>query len=402
MRSTCAMGVLALLAGAASGQSPAPDADTRYFQSAPRWHIGAGADVAVTWSDDKEPSTNQTNSGATNFETFWLRANAHVDYGQWLSAVVDVYADDERRPALFGAYLRVQPAEAFGLRVGFIPLTVGAWQDRALPSRQPLINQPLSSQYLTSLRNDALPGSLDDLLAQRGRGRDARYARAAGQPNNAVTLTYEHCWDTGIEAFGRLGRLRYRLAVAEGTPGAPAARVRGRKSGLSAQGRLTWQATEALRLGASYARGPYLLDDVEPFLPSGRRLGDYRQEIAGADLRVKSGALEAHGEWFWNRYASPFVAPALRTQGYTGELSWELLPGLRAAARLSGLVHGDVSDARGARTSWDADAHRLETGLAYRFASQRLTVKGVFQRTRVDLAPRRVEDVFALQLGFSR
>jgi hypothetical protein len=316
--------------------------------------------------------------------------------------VVDLYADDQRRPTLFGAYLRVTPAAAFGLRVGLIPLTVGAWQDRARPSRQPLINQPLSSQYLTALRNDSLPGSLDELLGQRGRGRDTRYRLTSAKLNNALTLAYEHCWDTGLEVFGKAGRLRYRAALAEGTPGAPAAKVRGRKSGLSTQGRLTFQATEALRLGGSYARGPYLLDDVEGFLPPGRRLGDSRQELVGLDLRVQHGAFEAHGEWFWNRYDSPFVTPTLRTRGYTGELSWGLAPGLRAAARLSGLMHGEVRDARGTALTWDADAHRLEAGLAYRFAGDRLALKGAFQRTRVFVTPRRDEDVFALQLSFHR
>lgn len=393
------------LLGAAHGadaQASSSSSDERYFQAPARLGLSFGTDTALTLSNLERPSTNQTNSGSSNFETLWMRLYGHLRYGDKAELVVDVFAEDRRRPTLFGAYLRLQPSEAFGLRVGLIPLTVGAWQDRATPGRQPLINQPLSSQSLTALRNDALPASLDELLGQRGRGRDTRYPRAATRLNNAVTLAYEHCWDTGLEAFGRIGRVRYRVAVAEGTPGAPAAKVRGRKSGASLQGRLTWQATSALRLGGSYARGPYLLDDLESFLPGGARLRDFRQQLAGADARLKSGPLEVHAEWLWNRYDSPFVGPRLRTQGYTGEISYELWHGLRAAVRLSGLQHGHVRDGRGALVTWDADARRIETGLAYRFAADRLALKGVFQRTEVDLLPRRVEDLVALQLSFSR
>ncbi len=396
-----ALGSACSAAAQSAAGTPAA-ADERYFDAPARFGLGFGTDAALALSNLERPSTNQTNSGTTHFETLWLRLHGHLRYGDKAELVVDVFADDRRRPTLFGAYLRVQPSAAFGLRVGLIPLTVGAWQDRATPGRQPLINQPLSSQYLTSLRNDSLPGSLDELLGQRGRGRDTRYPRAAARLNNALTLAYEHCWDTGLEAFGRLGRVRYRVAVAEGTPGAPAAKVRGRKGGASVEGRLTWQATSALRLGGSYARGPYLLDDVEIFLPSGRRLRDFHQQLVGADARVEAGAFEAHAEWLWNGYDSPFVTPRLRTQGYSGEVSYELLHGLRAALRLSGLLHGNVRDARGTLTTWDADARRLETGLVYRFAADRLALKGVFQRTEVELLPQRVENLVALQLSFSR
>ncbi len=376
--------------------------DAAYFEEPARLGLSFGTDAALTLSNLERPSSNQTNSGSTNFETLWLRLYGRVRHGDKLELVLDVFADDRRRPTLFGAYLRAQPFQAFGLRVGLIPLTVGAWQERATPGRQTLVNQPLSSQYLSALRNDSLPGSLDELLGQRGRGRDTRYPRSSTRLNNAVTLAYEHCWDTGIEAFGRLGRVRYRVAVAEGTPGAPAAKVRGRKSGASLQGRVTWQATSGLRLGGSYARGPYLLDDVAPFLPPGARVRDYRQRFAGGDARFKAGAFEAQAEWLWNSYDSPFVAPRLRTRGYTGELAYELAPGLKAALRLSGLSHDRVRDARGALVTWDADAWRLESGLAYRFAGDRLALKGVVQRTRIAVTPARVEDLAALQLSFSR
>jgi len=110
---------------------------------------------------------------------------------------------------------------------------------------------PLFAQYLFSVRNDSLPASADDLLSQAGRGADASYALGFPGQGTAATILYEHCWDTGIEAFGRVGPLRYRVAVMEGIPGSSARKVRDVKEGHALEGRLTRQVSESLRLGGS-------------------------------------------------------------------------------------------------------------------------------------------------------
>lgn len=398
---TALAALLITLPLAAQGTSAA---DTRYFEAPRNWSLSWGSDAAVTLSNLERRSTNQVNDGSSNFDTLWLRLYGRLAKGEVLELIVDGFVSERTRPSLNGLYLRVQPREAFGVRVGQIPLVVGAWQDRAYPHRQPLINQPLSAQYLSALRNDAVAASADELWEQRGRGREARYALGRSGVGLATTLAYEHCWDTGIETFGRLGGVRYRVALTEGTPGAPAAKTRARKGGLTTQGRLTWQLTRGLRLGGSWARGPYLLDDVAPFLPPGRGLRAYRQRLWGADLLVRHGALELHGEWLRSRFDVPFIpAPGgLRADGLTAEVGYELWPGLKLAVRLSGLRYGDVDEVPGRARAWDAGATRLEAGLAYRMFDEHVALKGVVQRTEVALAPRRTEDVFALQVSFSR
>lgn len=397
-----AASLLAVLArGAVAQVAPSGD-DARYFEQHPTWRLDWGTDTAVTLSNHERPSTNQTNDGTTNFDPLWVRLYGRLTYGERFEVVIDGFATDHTRPARYGLYLRWQPWDVAGLRVGQIPLVVGAWQERAYPHLQALVNQPLGAQFLLPLRSDSVPASVEELLAQRGRGRATRYALGRAGAGGALALAYEHCWDTGLEVFGRLRRVRYRLALTDGTPSASAAKARDHKSGVTWQGRFTWSATEWLRLGASWARGPYLLDDVGPFLPPGRAPRDYRQELWGADLRLRRGALELHGEWLHNRFDSPFIAGALRSDGLSAEADYRLAPGLMFAARWSRLSHGDVRDAQGRRWSWDAGAERLESGLAYRFAGQHLALKGVVQRTRVRLAPRRDEDLAALQLSFSR
>jgi len=382
--------------------SPPPDPEPQYFEKpADEWRFGLGTDTAFTASNLEDGSTNETNDGSSNLDAIWMRLYAKLSYGERAELVVDLYSADARTPSVFGLYGRLEPKPWLGVRVGMIPLTVGAWQEHAYPHLQPLINQPLSAQYLTSVRTDGVPLSADELLSQRGLGRAARYP--AGSPGSGISLgmMYEHCWDTGVEAFGSLGGLRYRASVMEGSPGGGAAKYRDLKEGYSGEGRLTYAFGEALRLGASFSQGPYLLEVTAPFLPAGRRPRDYDQLLYGADLLFQTGRLEARAEWTRSEFDSPWIAETLGVDGYWAELSVRLAPALQLAARYSGLVFDEITAGDGRRLGWDADARRLETGLAWRFMDERLALKAVYQNTRVELDPVRDEDIYALQLSFS-
>lgn len=389
------------LASAAPLRAQAPAAPPQYFEEAVRWSFRLGTDATFSFSNLPRDSTNETNDRATNFDTLWLRLYAKLAYGDKAELVADFFSSDARTPTVFGLYGRVELHKAFGVRVGMLPLVVGGWQDRAYPHRQPLINQPLFSQYILVVRNDSVPAGADELLAQRGRRAGSRFSLGFAGEGSANAIYYEHCWSTGIEVFGQLGRLRYRAAVMEGPPGSSFRDVRDEKSGNSWEGRLTYRLGGGFRVGASGARGPYLQQRLQPFLPAGRRARGYRQTLAGADVRWQRGRVEAHGEWVWNRYDSPYVAGPLQTQGYYGELAVTLAPGLQVAGRYSALDHSEVADSAGHRADWDFAARRLEAGAVYRFFEDHAGVKAVFQRTSILASPLRREDVAAAQLVLS-
>ena len=405
VRQTAVLAIsLLAIARLAAAQTPSPAASPaveRYFEETEGWRFSWGTDTTFTLSNLEEGSSNQSNDGTTSFDALWMRLYGRLTYQSKAELVVDLFSADAAEPVIFGLYARLTPSPHLGLRVGLIPLVVGGWQDRAYPSRQPLIGPPLLAQYILPLRNDSLPASSDELLGQRGAGLATHYATGFPGRGAAVAIYYEHCWDTGIEAFGRLGGVRYRVAVMEGTPGSAATKVRDQKSGTSLQARLTYDFGPRLRLGGSWAKGPYLKEKLAPFLPPGRSTRDYRQALWGADLELKLGRLEARGEWVQNRYDSPFVPAALRTQGYYGELAIAVATGLRLAARYSGLSFSDLADSSGRRVSWDADAGRFEAGATYLLWEDRVALKAAVQRTRLALVPRRVENIAALQLAFS-
>ncbi len=375
--------------------------EERFFEQQSRWQVGWGTDATVTLSGIDKGSTNAPNDGSTPFDAYWARLYGHLRYGDTFELVADVFsADGRQRPRVFGLYARVQPSSHLGLRIGRIPLVVGAWQDRAYPSRQALIGAPLLAQYLLPLRTSSIPGSVDELLNQSGRGPSARFARQASGGGGSVTLFYEHCWDTGVEAFGRFGRLRYRVALTENAPGA-AAELGEQKNGVTTQGRLTWQS-DAWRLGASWARGAYLSKAVNQFLPAGSRVGDYRQHLVGTDARFKHGRLELNLELARNEYDSPNVDARLRTNAGAADVAFEAWPGVTLAARVSALRSTDVTDSRGRRQPWDAGVTRVETGATYRFLGDHVALKGVYQHTRVSQPVNRNEDVVALQLALHK
>lgn len=397
-----ALAACLLTAGARAQEPPPPPAEApAYFEEPADWRFAWGTDTGFALAGLEDGSTNETNDGSTNFDTLWLRLYGRLEYGDQLELVADVFSADGRTPELFGLYARLQPRPWLGLRLGLIPLVVGAWQDRAYPSRQPLIGAPLQDQYLLALRNDSLPASADELLSQRGRGRAATFSLGYPGSGGATTLFYEHCWDTGLEVFGQLGRLRYRAALMEGTPGSPATKLRSQKNGLTPEARLTYRLADGLRLGVSWARGPYLRDDLQPFLPAGRGTRDFHQELVGADGHLERGRLTLDVEWARNRYDSPWVAERLGSEAWTAEAGLRLASGLEAAGRWSRLDHGVLRDGRGAPVDWEADAQRWEAGLVYRFLDRHLALKAAWQRSEVELAPRRVEELAALQLSFA-
>jgi hypothetical protein len=422
-----------LLAAAAAAQGAEPPArasgeQTEYFKETLAWSFKWGTDAAFTASNLKSGSTNETNDGTTNFDRLWLRLYGQLQYGDRAKVVIDLFSADASDPWLYGLYGEMRFDRRLGLRAGMLPLTVGAWQERAYPSRQPLIGAPLLAQYLLPVHSASLPTSPRDLVgwwptaqsssataygssaSSAGSTSAAQETGSAYNPATAdgasAAIAYEHCWDTGVELFGQEGGLHYRLAVLAGTPGLPATKALKDKDGISTEGRLTYRVSQTLRLGASFSRGPYPRNSA--LLPSGVRQGDLRQDLAGGDVQITHKSVTLVAEYLWTRFGTAFtkVGPwpqraSLDARGYWAEVAVEVVAGLTLAGRVSGLRFGSIDDGYGYRLRWTPNVWRAETGVTYRFWDDVAAVKAAYQRTRVDSAPSRIENLVALQLAFS-
>ena len=395
---------LLLLSGLVCAEEPPlqpPEGASTYFPREEDWRLQFGTDTTFTASNEAEGSTNESNDGTSRLDPILARLRASLRHRTDLELTVDVLSANGGTLEIYGLHARLQPDRRIGLRVGVLPLVVGGWQDRAYPDRQPLINQPLLSQILLPLRNDTIPASTDELLSQRGRRGETQYSLGEAGTGAGIAVFYERCWNPGAELLGEIGGFRYRAAAMAGPPGSPLVKARDHVAGPSFEGRLVWRRGEALRLGVSYARGPYLQDRLDPFVPVGREASDFQQQLAGGDVRLRFGRFELVGEAVRNTFDSPWVRERLETWGGYGEVSFRATGSLEFAGRLSVLQHSDVVSSRGARQSWEADSERLELGGTYRMLDRHLAAKAAWQRTRLDLAPRLVEDVVALQLAIS-
>ena len=87
------------------------------------------------------------------------------------------------------------------------------------------------------------------------------------------------------------------------------------------------------RIGVYYTAGPYLGDEVDPYLPAGAAWQDYGQQVAGVDLQFSRGHLELNADYAENSYEVPTYAEEYRGRAWYGEAKYTLTPRLFAAAR---------------------------------------------------------------------
>ena len=165
----------------------------------------------------------------TDYEHDALRTVRARLLGEWraarrLSLLGELRIENQNSIEAAALYVRWRPwiDRDFDVQAGRIPPVVGAFARRAYGRDNLVIGVPLAYQYLISLRPDALPASVDDLLGMRARGWRLTYP--VGSPSQApgVPLVTAFRWDTGAEAHWRGGSVELAGALTRGSPAAPA------------------------------------------------------------------------------------------------------------------------------------------------------------------------------------
>ncbi len=385
--------------------------------------FAAGGTAHLTLSNQGEESTASHNNRGTNFDTVSGFPQVSLTYRGKLKASVELYAtkDKSGRPGtieLFGAWLEYKPSRALELRAGMIPLTVTGWPDRI--ASQVLVGEPLTAQYLLSLHAGSSPATNQELAEHRA---GVRQQFVVSLPNDMgkgrlVTGAYAQCWDTGIETRVAVGETLLRFAVTEGTPGSPTKPFHwGDRTFRTLQGRVTHSFSDDLRIGASFANGPYLLKTFSSRLRAGQHVSDFTERLFGADLSFRfAERIEVNGEVAWNRFTTPFLSDTLTTYGWYAELEYIPLaniPDVKVAVRYSKLgfseIQGPTIPGSSSTFPWDAPVDRVETGLQYLFDKDRASVKLDYQFTKVEglstnflTTPERREHIVALQFTVRR
>ncbi len=330
--------------------------------------------------------SNLLTRGDDPFEPYRLRlfAEARVnDRVQFLGQLV-LFENSAQGSKVYvdGAYVIYTPWLEHDLRlmVGKLPWAIGTWAPRTYSNKNPLISAPLMYQYHSSLVWYVLPPNADVLLAAAGSGQTGvdYFGSPMGPGMPVIDDSY---WDVGITLTGSQRPFEYAVGVTAGAP-SWGSTAEDDNNGRSVLGRIGIEPFPALRLGVSGAYGPYLRQGLDSRLPPGRRVTDYPQKLAMADLELQVGHFELRAEGVHNTWETPTVGDLDVDAGY-GELKVSMLSGAYVAGRWDVERFGKIQDSSGESYPWDWNVTRVEGGVGYRLTRD-ATAKLVYQHTAFD------------------
>ena len=365
--------VLGLLAAAGLAQA----GESRRFRD---W-LAVGVEASGTLGSHDDGHFNDILYDRNNLRLLRLTFSLEVQPSDRFAFLTEVRSDNFESVEAYAWFLRIHPfrERAFDVQVGRVPPVFGAFARRRYDSDNPLIGYPLGYQYLTNLRPDATPRTVDGFWQNRARGSRPYYAVGSLATRSGMPLVDPLRWDTGIQV--RLGSRPFELSAAltQGTLGNP--RVKDDNGQKQVAARLAFQPSAALVLGVSAARGGYVADELREELPAGSS-GAFHQDALGVDLELAWSYWLVRAEAIWSSWEVPVVAePAVdgpaRALGVTAEVRYKLSPGLFIAARGD---HLDFSRVRGENGpfTWDAPVSRVEAGAGF-FATRSVLLKGTYQ-----------------------
>jgi len=262
----------------------------------------------------------------------------------------------------------------------------GTWAPRTYSDKNPLLGVPFAYYYKSTLPYRMVPLDLDQLLSQRGNGQSGVYytnsdGSPRGTPWSPLPILYENCWDYGAYLMGAGARFDWAFGLTMGSTGAP---VTGPDTNgdIGVHAKLGYAPLPGLGLHVSAARGAYMWDEVNQWLPTGKRARDYAQTVFGASAEYGWRRLTVHSEIFHNDFETPVYADGLDALSWYAESSYKFLPGWYVAGRYDAMLFSEVPSVSGPVT-WDQNIERVEAGLGYH-ATRELLVKAVGQVYRRD------------------
>ena len=349
--------------------------------------VTLGGDVSWSISPEDTGFFNYTDYERSTLRLLRLALLATVKAGDHIEVLGEIRSENGDRPEPYALYLRVRPwtNRNLDIQVGRVPPTFGAFARRTYATDNPLIGYPLGYQYLTSIRADALPASVDELLRMRGRGWLSNFSVGNLTPGPGVPLVSAFRWDTGVQVHTGNDLLDGTASVTTGTLSNP--EVADDNGGRQIAGRVALHPIAGLVLGGSAARGAFVSQiALRTALPDARG-GDFTQTAWGADVEFSRDYYLVRFETVVSRWTLPVAQAPLTELPLTAiatyaEGRYKIRPGLYAAARIDHLGFSELDGSAG-RQSWDAPVSRWEVGGGYSL-QRNLVLKFGYQRNHRD------------------
>jgi hypothetical protein len=390
-RAAAALVLLGLAAPAARAGEP-----TVFFGG----RLRIGGEISGTIAPEDEGFFNYTDYETSTLQLFRVDLLAEARLARWASLLFEGRMDNLADPRVYALFLRVRPWESreFDVQAGLVPPVFGAFPRRRYALDNPLPSLPLAYQYLTTVRDDALPASAEQLVGQRGRGWLVRYPIGNTANGPGLPLVNAERWDAGIELRAGVRPLSLAVAVTQGTLSHP--EVEDENGGKQLSARLAWTPAPSFVAGVSVATGAFVADSALAALPYDEH-GTWRQQAFGVDLEWSAGPWIVRGEAVFTRWHLPavdatLIEDPLGAGGAFLEARFKLLPGIYLAGRAEHLRMSELATSLGAR-EWDAHVTRFELGAGWS-PVRRVLLKGSWQHNSRDGGRVRESDLVSGQV----
>ncbi len=326
--------------------------------------LAVGVEVVSTFGEkDTTAFFNYTDYEHNTLRMFRVALSAAWRPVTRLAVVGEVRSEDLNMLRPYAAYVRVRPwiKHAFDVQVGQIPPSFGAYGRRGYQGGDnPFIGYPLAYQYLTSLRPDAAPATVADLLIMRSRGWQTTYPIGSTTPAPGVPLISAFKWDTGFQAHWEGRVVDVTGSVTVGTLADP--RFEDNNSGKQLSGRVAYRPATGLIVGGSAARGEFFDRTVTTTLSNSG--GSHAQSALGADVEYSRGYWLLRSELVWSRWNVPFASPAesenVDALGAWVEARYRVTPRIIVSGRADRLGFSRLVVSPSLAPTWDANVWRVE------------------------------------------
>lgn len=365
--------------------------------------VTLGSDVSWSIGGNDPGFFNYTDYEHSTLRMLHLALTASVKATDHVSVLAEVRSENGEPPEPYGFYLWLRPwvKYAFDIQVGRVPPTFGAFTRRAYAADNPLIGYPMTYQYLTSLRPDALPATTDELLRMRGRGWLSSFSVGNPAPERGVPMVSAFRWDTGVQLHWGSDLVDVTGSVTAGTPSNP--RPSDGNIGRQTAARVALRPVTGMVVGGSVARGPFLTQSAVRAALEDARAQDFTQLVWGGDVEYSRDYYLLRMETVVSTWTIPIVrAPSvdtpLRSVSTFVEGRYKIRPRVYAAARLDHLGFNEIAGSVGAQT-WEAPVTRLEFGGGYSI-QRNLLLKVAYQHNVRDGGRVTGLDLAAAQIVF--
>jgi hypothetical protein len=363
-------GVAALAAGICLGAADA--ARAQHWPTEPITFAGGrlliGGDASATFGSEDPGWFTYTDYETSAIRRLRAGVTVEARATDRVAFLAEIRAETGVGLTPYAWYVRISPLASglIDIQAGRIPPVFGAFARRSYPQDNPLIGSPQAYQYLTSMRADAIPATVNDLLRMKSRGWLVQYPVGDTTPHNGVSTVAAEKWDTGVQV--RVGPPAFEAAVSYTVGALSAPRVSDDNDGGQISGRVAWRPVPAFSVGVSAARGVFVADNVRQARPDAPP-GNDDQRAFGVDAEASWGRWLVRGEFVSNAWRipaldSPQITDPLGVRSGYLEAKVRLFPRLYVAVRGDRMAFSTIAVPGGAE-DWEADVSRLEYGVGY-------------------------------------